>query len=83
MSLNIKSEEAHRLAKELGELTGESMTEAVIESLRQRLYHVKEAAKPPLAERLMEIGRKCAAELNGQPGLMTIDDLYDENGLPK
>jgi len=29
MSLNIKSEQAHRLARELAQLTGESMTAAV------------------------------------------------------
>jgi hypothetical protein len=29
MSLNIKSEEAHRLAQELARLTGESITAAV------------------------------------------------------
>jgi antitoxin VapB len=37
MSLNIKSEEAHRLARELARLTGESMTAAVTEAVRQRL----------------------------------------------
>ena len=31
MSLNIKSEDAHRLARELAALTGESMTAAVTE----------------------------------------------------
>lgn len=35
--LNIKGEEAYALASELAELTGESMTAAVIEAVRMRL----------------------------------------------
>ena len=41
MSLNIKNEEAHRLARELAALTGESMTVAVIEALRERIERVQ------------------------------------------
>jgi len=41
MSLNIKNEEAHRLARELAALTGESMTVAVTEALRERIERVR------------------------------------------
>ena len=37
MVLSIKSETADHLARELAELTGESITEAVVASLRARL----------------------------------------------
>ena len=37
MSLNIKSPEAHELAAELARLTGQSLTRAVIEAIRERL----------------------------------------------
>lgn len=37
MALSIKTEEADRLARELSRLTGETMTEAVTKSLRERL----------------------------------------------
>ena len=37
MSLNIKSDKTHRMAKELARLTGESMTVAVGEAVRERL----------------------------------------------
>lgn len=37
MALSIKSEEADQLARELSRMTGESMTEAVTNSLRERL----------------------------------------------
>lgn len=37
MALSIKSERADRLARDLAELTGESITDAVIASLEARL----------------------------------------------
>ena len=37
MSLNIKNEETCRLARELAQLTGESMTGAITVALRERL----------------------------------------------
>jgi hypothetical protein len=36
MALNIKDEETHRLVRELANLTGENMTVAVRESVRER-----------------------------------------------
>ena len=45
MALNIKHTEADRLARELAERTGESITQAVIVALRQRLK--RECAKSP------------------------------------
>ncbi len=41
MALSIKTEEADRLARELSRLTGETMTEAVTKSLRERLEREK------------------------------------------
>jgi antitoxin VapB len=82
MSLNIKNPEAHRLAQELASLTGESMSTAVTEALRERLNRVQ---RKGLAERLMAIGREMAPLLNG-PGkkMLEAEDLYDEKtGLPK
>lgn len=84
MSLNIKSEETHRLARELASLTGESMTAAVTEAVRQRLERVRREHGAGLAERLLAIGRDCAARLpeplkSTDHGLL----LYDEVGLPR
>jgi antitoxin VapB len=84
MSLNIKNEEAHRLASELAKVTGESMTVAVTEAIRERLERVQGKSKKDLAERLLEIGRECAAHLKEPYKSVDIDDLlYDEKGLPK
>jgi len=84
MSLNIKNEQTHRLAQKLAQLTGESMTEAVDKAVRERLTRVREAEKGGLAERLLKIGRECAAHLK-EP-YRSVDHgemLYDEKGLPK
>jgi len=84
MSLNIKNEETHRLAQELARLTGESMTVAVGEAIRERLERVRGDSKEGLAERLLEIGRDCAAHIK-EP-FKSLDHgefLYDEKGLPK
>jgi antitoxin VapB len=84
MSLNIKSEKTHRMAKELARLTGESMTAAVGEAVRERLDRVKGNSREGLAERLLQIGRECAAHLK-EP-YKSIDHgklLYDEKGMPK
>ena len=84
MSLNIKSEETHRMAKELARLTGESMTVAVGEAVRERLERIKGSSKQGLAERLLQIGRECAAHMKEPYKSIDHGDLlYDEKGLPK
>lgn len=84
MSLNIKNAETHRLAQELAALTGESMTAAVTEAVRERLERVRRDRGGSLADRLLAIGRECAAHLK-EP-FRSIDHgdlLYDERGLPR
>ncbi|MGQ8523429.1 type II toxin-antitoxin system VapB family antitoxin, partial [Klebsiella pneumoniae] len=41
MSLNIKDPEAHRLAQAIARETGETMTHAVTEALRDRLARIE------------------------------------------
>ncbi len=84
MGLNIKNEDAHRLAQELANITGESLTTAVTRALRERLDRVRRAGKGSLAERLLAIGRDCAPRLK-EPFRSTdhADLLYDERGLPR
>jgi antitoxin VapB len=83
MSLNIKNEEAHRQARELASLTGESMTVAVSEAIRERLERVR-GSKKEVFERIMEIAKECGP-LWKEP-YRSIDHgelLYDEKGMPK
>ena len=84
MSMNIKNKEAYRLTRQLSELTGESLTTAVTEAVRERLDRVRRERGVDLAERLLRIGRDCAAHLK-QPfrSIDHADMLYDDRGLPK
>jgi antitoxin VapB len=84
MGLNIKNEEAQRLARELAKLTGESMTAAVREAVRERLDRVRRMRSVSLADRLLAIGKDCAQHLK-EPFRTTDhgDLLYDERGLPR
>ncbi|HEX4073884.1 MAG TPA: type II toxin-antitoxin system VapB family antitoxin [Candidatus Acidoferrales bacterium] len=84
MALNIKNEKAHKLARELADLTGESMTAAITEAVRERLDRVREEHGTGLVDRLLKIGADCAAHLK-EP-YRTVDHgqlLYDEKGLPR
>ena len=84
MGLNIKNPATHRLAQELAALTGESMTAAVTEAVRERLDRVRREKGVGLADRLVAIGKDCAAHLK-EP-FRSIDHgelLYDERGLPR
>ena len=90
MGLNIKNDETHRLVQELARLTGESMTAAITQAVRERLERVREQhqrERPndgPLSERLLAIGEDCAKRLK-EPFRSTPhgDLLYDERGLPR
>ena len=63
MGMNIKNEETYKLTKQLAKLTGESLTTAVTEAVRERLVRVRSERGDDLAERLLVIGRDCAAHL--------------------
>jgi len=84
MAMNIKNEETQRLVQQLAKLTGESMTGAVTESVRERLERVCSEQGAGLADRLIQIGKDCAAHL--QEPHRSVDHgelLYDEKGLPR
>jgi antitoxin VapB len=85
MSLNIKSTEAHHLARELAQLRGVSLTHAVTEALREKLDREKHRRRDkPLSAELLEIGKRCAAHLK-RPVKSSdhADLLYDKKGLPR
>ena len=84
MSLNIKNKEAHKLAQQLAKVTGETLTEAVTEAVRERLERVRRERGVALSERLLDIGKDCAAHLK-EP-FRSVDHgrlLYDDKGLPQ
>ena len=82
--MNIKNKETHRLARELAELTGETMTGAVTVAIRERLDREKhERSVEERARELYAIGQRCASLLKDGPSAVEHGDfLYDERGLP-
>ena len=84
MGLSIKNEKTYRLIRELAELTGESLTEAVTLAVEKRLEELKRERGTGKAARLMAIGREAAARLK-EP-YRSLDHaklLYDDQwGLP-
>jgi antitoxin VapB len=85
MSLNIKNPDTYRLVKELADLTGESMTAAVTEAVRERLDRLRQAgADVGMAERIHAIAVDMRARLPDD--FFDVDHgdlLYDDDGLPK
>jgi antitoxin VapB len=84
MALSIKHPEADRLARELAATTGESLTDAIINALRERLRRERGRVRSKrLREELRAIRRRCAA-------LPVLDNRradeilgYDEHGVPR
>ena len=85
MALNIKNIETQRLVQKLAKLTGETQTAAVTKAVRERLSRVRKERGESLTDKMLAIGKDCAARL--KPPFDLIDHaelLYDdETGLPK
>ena len=85
MVLSIKDPEADRLARAVAARTGETLTQAVVNALRDRLAH-EERKHEDIESRVadaMEIGRHYVALplLDRRPPEEILG--YDENGLPQ
>jgi antitoxin VapB len=81
MGISIKNDRAEKLARQVSAETGESLTEAIIHSLEERLERLKgRRSAPDLAETLMAISRRSSA----LPDLDTrsAEEIlgYDEKG---
>jgi antitoxin VapB len=86
MPLSIKDPEADELARRLARRTGETITQAVITALRERLAREQQRnddSIESLVEDAMDIGRHCAS----LPLLdsRSPDEIigYDDHGLPQ
>jgi antitoxin VapB len=84
MAISLKAPEADRLAHKLAAVTGESMTVAIITSMRERLVREerKRESQRQLIADIMAIADHCAS-------LPVLDNRsddeimgWDENGLP-
>lgn len=71
LALNIKSEEADRMARQLADLTGESVTDAVTAAVRERLA----------AERLARRHRRSALDLAAEFRSLPVLDHRTTNAI--
>lgn len=81
MGISIKNDRAEKLARQVAAEAGESLTDAVIHSLEERLERLKgRQSAPDLVETLMAISRRCSS----LPDLDTrsAEEIlgYDEKG---
>ena len=85
MSLNIKNEETCRLASELAQLTGDTMTGAITVALKERLEREKrERSVEARLQKMRAISERVSKSLRDGPSAVEHGDfLYDERGLPK
>jgi antitoxin VapB len=81
-SLNVKDPEAHRLAQAIAQETGETLTRAVTEALRERYERLHRRDAEALAADIRAIADRAVAHIKG-PYLDHGEYLYDEHGLPK
>jgi antitoxin VapB len=83
MPLSIKNDETERIARQLADLTGETITGAVHAALAERYDRLKRArSKRSLATELTEIALRCAQ----RPTVSSLSDDeilgYDDSGVP-
>jgi antitoxin VapB len=83
-ALNIKNDEAHRLATEIAAQTGDSLTGAVLTALREKRAALA-AAQGPDARRhalIRAIAATTAADARAAGVTADHDDFYDKDGFP-
>ena len=83
MALNIKDPEADALARKLARRTGESLTDAVLNALKERLARTEKMRSHDLLTQLATIRRRCA-KLKVRDA-RSADSIigYDSRGLPR
>jgi antitoxin VapB len=77
----ITNSEAEDLARELAAATGETLTDVVIQALRDRRDRLRRPTREERLARLREISDRTGAIVAGRR--VNMDDMYDEFGLPK
>ena len=85
MALNIKDDETDRLAREVADLTGETLTEAIRASLEERLRHVRlQRGERPWDDAAIAATIASVRELPVYDA-RTADEIigYDEHGVPR
>ncbi|MGA2027144.1 MAG: type II toxin-antitoxin system VapB family antitoxin [Syntrophobacteraceae bacterium] len=84
MPLSIRNPRAEKLARQVASESGESLTQAIIHALEERLERLKgRGTAPDVAEEIMKISLRCRAlpEMDQRSADEILD--YDERGLPQ
>lgn len=85
MGLSIKDEEIDQLARAVAAATGQTITEAIRDSLRHRLDELdRDKEREAYKARLLALGKEVAAQM--KPPFSSTDHgdlLYGPDGLPK
>lgn len=86
VQLNIKDPETVRLARELADVTGQPVTQAIRQALESELRRREEEVEATVS-RLREIAREFRQDIpeawRGKTSKEWMDDLYDADGLPR
>jgi antitoxin VapB len=91
MGLNIKNAEAEAVVRELASMTGEGLTEAIVGAAREKLGRLKAEKKSQTVEEFLAsirplqeaIARERLEKHDTRTAQQLMDELYDEDGLPK
>ena len=84
MGISIRNPKAEELAREVAEQSGESLTQAIIHALEERLERLKgRRSATTLTEEILRISQRCSAlpELDKRSPDEILD--YDSRGVPK
>jgi antitoxin VapB len=84
MGISIRNQKAERLAREVAEQSGESLTQAIIVALEERLERLKgRKSATNLTEEIFRISKRCSAlpELDHRSPDEILD--YDSRGVPR
>lgn len=82
MALSIKSDEADALARELSAVTGESLTAAVTEALRERLERERRSRGGRDVAAVIAAAQERMRDISTGDAASSADFLYDDRGLP-
>lgn len=84
MSLSVKNPRAYELASELSEVTGESLTSAVIHALEAKLAEERrKRGKKTTAERILAFSRRFSKGMAANCNSSDHGLLYGDDGLPR
>lgn len=88
MALHLTDPETDQLVRELARETGETLTVAVNKAVKERLGRVKTKQEAEEERFLADIekilsGVRPKWRRGKRTGREMIDDMYDENGLPR